>query len=319
MLVNLLFRFFSVFLLLLVSSGCSYAAQTSAKTTNKVQQKNKVVVHKKTVKAPLKKPVKPVSKKSQGATKSPKAKSAAPIKKVASKKTTPKAAKQVKKTAVVPKSKTTPSKKTPPKKIVSTKRTSPRVHSVKKKSFQSERLIILDAGHGGYDLGCRLASCNEKSLALSTTLMAKKYLNEKGYKVILTRSRDVFLTLKRRTQIANETKSKLFVSFHFNAAKNTAAKGIEVFYYQSKDKWRSNSSKKLAVRVLSKMIDRTGANNRGVKVGNFHVIRETKMPAVLIEGGFITHEGERNKLKDINYRSKLARAVADGIDSYFNL
>lgn len=189
----------------------------------------------------------------------------------------------------------------------------------KRVSPNNDKLIIIDAGHGGYDVGARVSSCNEKSLALSTALMTKKYLTAMGYRVILTRSRDIFIPLQRRTTIANQTKSKLFVSVHFNSAKSKQAKGIEVFFYNSKDKWRSGASKKLARRVLSKLIARTGAHDRGVKDGNFHVIRETKMPAILVEGGFITHDEERHKLTDVTYREKLARGIAEGIDNYFKV
>ncbi|MCH9630253.1 MAG: hypothetical protein S4CHLAM37_02470 [Chlamydiia bacterium] len=203
-----------------------------------------------------------------------------------------------------------------PAKVVTQKKTTTTPQK-KKVSPNNDKLIIIDAGHGGYDVGARVSACNEKSLALSTSLMTKKYLTAMGYRVILTRSRDIFIPLQRRTTIANQTKSKLFVSVHFNSAKSKQAKGIEVFYYNSKDKWRSGSSKKLARRVLSKLIARTGATDRGVKDGNFHVIRETKMPAILVEGGFITHEEERHKLTDSSYREKLARGIAEGIDNYF--
>lgn len=186
-------------------------------------------------------------------------------------------------------------------------------------AIKDQKLIVIDAGHGGYDLGARMSACDEKSLALSTALITKKYLTEMGYRVILTRSRDFFMPLEKRTAIANETKSKLFVSIHFNAAKNPVAKGIEVFYYASADKFRTGSSKKLAARVLSKVIDRTVAESRGIKEGNFYVIRETHMPAILIEAGFMTHPEELHLLRDINYRDKIARGIAEGIDSYFKL
>ena len=279
-------------------------------TANKTVSKATTPAKKVTPKPAASKPaVKPVAKKVTTANKTV-SKTTTPVKKV-----TPKPA--VSKTAVKPAAKkVTTANKTVSKASTPVKKTTT-IKSVKKESYKNDKLIILDAGHGGYDLGCRLSSCNEKSLALSTTLMIKKYLNNMGYRVLLTRSRDIFISLKRRTEIANETKSKLFVSIHYNAAKNTDAKGIEVFYYKSKDKWRTGSSKKLAVRVLSKLIDRTGAKNRGVKDGNFFVIRETNMPAVLIEGGFITHENERSLLKDSGYREKIARGIAEGIDSYF--
>lgn len=183
----------------------------------------------------------------------------------------------------------------------------------------SDKLIIIDAGHGGYDLGAKIAACNEKSLALSTALLVKKHLSDMGYRVILTRSRDIFLPLQKRTEIANQTKGKLFVSVHFNSAKSPDAKGIEIFYHDSQDKTRSASSKELARKVLTKILDRTGALSRGVKGGNFFVIRETKMPAILVEGGFITSEEERKLLIDVNYRDKLAKGIAEGIDHYFKV
>jgi N-acetylmuramoyl-L-alanine amidase len=184
-------------------------------------------------------------------------------------------------------------------------------------ALKDQKLVVIDPGHGGYDLGARMAACDEKSLSLSTALLVKKYLTEMGYRVILTRSRDSFLPLEKRAAIANETKSKLFVSIHFNAAKNPVAKGIEVFFHASEDKIKSGFSKKLAARVLSKIIDKTMAESRGVKEGNFYVIRETRMPSILIEAGFMTHPEELHLLKDINYRDKIARGIAEGIESYF--
>lgn len=181
----------------------------------------------------------------------------------------------------------------------------------------SKQVIFIDPGHGGFDLGARTHGVSEKSLALSTSLLVRKYLKERGYRVIMTRMRDVFIPLNQRSTIANRTKSHLFVSIHFNSAKNTDAHGIEVFYYDSKDKIRSSASRKLARIVQDRLIEKTGARDRGVKGGNFHVIRETQMPAILVEGGFITNEAERHKLNDLNYRDKLASAITDAIDSYF--
>lgn len=192
-----------------------------------------------------------------------------------------------------------------------------KVAQAPQEKIKEQRLVVLDPGHGGYDLGAHMAACDEKSLALSTALLAKKYLTELGYRVILTRSRDIFMPLEQRTQIANETKGKLFASIHYNAAKNPIAKGVEVFYYVSADKFRTGASKKLAARVLSKIVDKTVAESRGIKEGNYYVIRETKMPAILIEAGFMTHPEELHLLKDINYRDKIARGIAEGIDSFF--
>lgn len=180
-------------------------------------------------------------------------------------------------------------------------------------------LIILDPGHGGFDVGAIANHLEEKVLALQTAILVKRHLSRMGYRrVILTRSRDVFLPLKKRTAIANETKSRLLISLHYNSFKNSDPKGIEVYYYDKGSKWRSSHSKKLAQQVLSHMLIQTGAASRGVKHGNFHMIRETQMPAILVEGGFITHPDEHSQLKDQKYLSRLAQGIAEGIDQYFH-
>ncbi|NGX51710.1 MAG: Sporulation-specific N-acetylmuramoyl-L-alanine amidase [Chlamydiae bacterium] len=182
---------------------------------------------------------------------------------------------------------------------------------------RTRQLVVIDPGHGGFDIGAKVQSLEEKALALKMATLLKKYLHDMGYRVILTRSRDVFVSLKRRTAIANDTKSKLFVSVHFNAFKGENVKGIEVYYYNKGSTWRKNASKRLAETVLKSLIVATSASSRGVKCGNFHVIRETKMPAILIEGGFITNQQERNHLKKKKYVQAMARSIAKGIDKYF--
>ncbi|MEX0961294.1 MAG: N-acetylmuramoyl-L-alanine amidase [Simkaniaceae bacterium] len=178
-------------------------------------------------------------------------------------------------------------------------------------------LIVLDPGHGGMDKGASSHGVDEKHPALQTALKAKQYLMQKGYRVILTRVTDVFIPLSKRASIANQNRCKLFVSIHFNAAKSTNAKGIEVFYFNAKEPWRLQSSKKLATCLLHRLVAQTGARSRGVKTANFHVIRETNMPAVLVEGGFLTNPGERTLLSDEKYLDRLAKALAEGIDRYY--
>lgn len=180
--------------------------------------------------------------------------------------------------------------------------------------------IMIDAGHGGTDRGTRAKSpfCEEKRLCLQTSRLVKKYLDQLGYRVIMTRSTDVFVPLSRRVEMADQVGATLFVSVHYNSAPSPEAKGIEIFYSESKEqKVRSAASKKLAQTILSKVIQRTSAHSRGVKKRNFFVIRETSMPAVLIEGGFISNPEERSYLKDHEYIDKIARGIADGIDQYY--
>lgn len=179
--------------------------------------------------------------------------------------------------------------------------------------------IVIDAGHGGTDRGTRANApfCEEKRICLQTSRLVKKYLDQLGYRVIMTRMTDVFIPLPRRVEIADQARASLFVSIHYNSAPVPSAKGIEIFYSESKaEKVRTAASKKLAQSILSRVIQRTSAQSRGVKKRDFFVIRETSMPAVLIEGGFISNQEERENLKDHLYIDKIARGIADGIDQY---
>lgn len=183
-------------------------------------------------------------------------------------------------------------------------------------AYVRKGLVILDAGHGGYDLGAHNQFCEEKVIALKTTMLVKKYLQDKGYRVRLSRQDDTFIPLKERALHANRIHAKVFVSIHYNAARNPSAHGIEVFYYDKNLDWRMHSSKRLASCILSRLLDKTHAASRGIKGGNFLVIRETSMPAILIEAGFITNHEECKKLKDPSYINCIARAIADGIDKF---
>lgn len=181
-------------------------------------------------------------------------------------------------------------------------------------------LIIIDPGHGGEDKGTESPfkpSYQEKSLTLATSRIVRDFLKQMGYQTQMTRSDDTYIPLKMRASIANEAKPALFVSIHYNSAPSKEANGIEIFYYRSEtDKERTEASKRLASVVLDKVIERTQAKSRGVKTANFAVIRETNMPAVLIEGGFLTNQEEMQKIKDPAYIKQLALGIAQGVDQF---
>lgn len=183
-------------------------------------------------------------------------------------------------------------------------------------------LIVIDAGHGGVDQGTLSDSkpaYQEKSLTLATAKIVRDYLQKLGYRVKMTRNEDVFIALSTRATIANEAGAALFVSIHFNSAPNPEAYGIEIFYYLGEgDPNRAARSKELAGQVLSEVLERCKAKSRGVKKGNFAVIRETKMPAILIEGGFLTNQEELGKIKDPQYLKQLAWGITQGVDKYLN-
>jgi len=180
--------------------------------------------------------------------------------------------------------------------------------------------VIIDVGHGGTDRGARghMPYCEEKKICLLTAHLVKQYLDQLGYHVVMTRNTDDFIPLPKRVEIAQQAQANIFVSVHFNSSRSPEADGIEVFFCDSKDdKTRANASRKLADSILTRLIRRTSATSRGVKKGNFYVIRETSMPAVLVEGGFISNPEERVLLKSRDYQEKIARGIADGIDQYF--
>lgn len=181
-------------------------------------------------------------------------------------------------------------------------------------------LVILDPGHGGRDVGTQSISkprYQEKHLNLTTAQFVKTFLLQQGYQVWMTREEDVFVSLEKRATLANQRNPVIFVSIHYNSAPSAEANGIEVFYYQSKEnKERTDKSKRLAQIILKNALSQTRANSRGIKAGNYAVIRETTMPAVLIEGGFVTNEAELQKLKDPLYLKKIAWGITQGINEY---
>lgn len=180
--------------------------------------------------------------------------------------------------------------------------------------------IVLDGGHGGTDKGTvgKTPYCEEKRLCLLTARLVRQYLEQLGYHVVMTRTTDHFIPLPKRVEIASQAKANLFVSVHYNSCRSPEVQGVEVFFYDSKeDKVRTAASKKLADSVLGKVLRRTGAHSRGVKKGNFYVIRETDMPAIIVEGGFISNAQERALLKSRDYQERIARGIADGVHAYF--
>ena len=183
-------------------------------------------------------------------------------------------------------------------------------------------LIVLDPGHGGKDNGAEAKDASktmEKNLNLTTALYVRYYLKKFGFETAMTRRDDTFIPLKQRSSWANSINPVLFVSIHYNSAPNDKADGIEIFYFKSDaDKDRSAQSKKLGESIMKNMTSISGANGRGVKHGNLAVVRETNMPAVLVEGGFISNPSDLQHLQNDVYLKKLAWGIAIGIREYVN-
>ncbi len=182
-------------------------------------------------------------------------------------------------------------------------------------------VIVVDAGHGGKDGGTGSARYDfeEKELTLETALLIRNCLHQLGYKTVMTRTHDIYVPLSKRAEIANTVGGDLFVSIHYNHAASKEAKGVEVFYYKegkSSPSQRVAESKNLAGSILKRVIANTGAESRGLKEANFAVLRETEIPAILIEAGFLSNPIERERVRDPKYQHSIAWGIARGIDQY---
>lgn len=180
-----------------------------------------------------------------------------------------------------------------------------------KNSKFKETIVVLDAGHGGHDPGAVSPNgSKEKDVVLRATLMLKQKLQNAGFKVYLTRERDNYVKLYDRAGIANQLPADIFISIHANAAKNTAANGVETLYAPD----TSRNNKALARAIQDQLVDKTNAYDRGiVSRPDLVVTRETQMSAVLVELGFLTNSEEEIRLLSDIYLEKCAESIVDGI------
>ncbi|CCB93349.1 hypothetical protein SALIVB_1060 [Streptococcus salivarius CCHSS3] len=194
------------------------------------------------------------------------------------------------------------------------------------------KVIYLDAGHGGYDPGASYFGISEKSLTLAIQSRVKAKLEAEGYQVVTTRTSDTYVDLTDRSRAANASESDIFVSIHINASGSSAAQGIETYYYQPYAEYpsrinatyhanptRLSMSDTLANAIQSSLINATGAQNQGVKRQTFAVLRETTAPAVLLELGFLSNPQEAARLNTSAYQETLANAIVAGIKRYYSI
>lgn len=174
-----------------------------------------------------------------------------------------------------------------------------------------DKVIVLDAGHGGTDYGAIREGINEKDINLDVTRRVEDILRRKGYKVGMTRTNDIYVSLEDRCNISESMNPLLFVSVHVNSCAGTEPKGIETHYYH-------DNSVELANTIHSKMIKAIQTPNRGLFRSKFYVINHTTVPAVLLEIGFISNEAERAELITPKRKQATAQAIAEGIIEYIN-
>ena len=187
--------------------------------------------------------------------------------------------------------------------------------------ISGDALIILDAGHGGLDSGkIGISGQEEKDINLKIALKIKKLLEEQGISVSMTRSADERLSetqtedLKARTEIMNGSKAVLAVSIHQNSFRDSSVSGAQVFYYPDSDEGR-----KAADAIQEELNDMQPDNRKEIKANDtYYILKNTEIPVVIVECGFLSNYAEAEKLADDSYQSVVAGTVARGILQYIN-
>jgi len=179
------------------------------------------------------------------------------------------------------------------------------------------KLIYLDPGHGGKDPGAigRTYGTFEKDVTLALSLEIEQILKGAGYNVYATRHEDSTVDLVTRSSVINNMKADIAVSIHCNSATDPKPDYFAVYVYKL-----GGEAEKLAYKVITRVATATGwkwgADDDGIREKDLHMVRETKMPAILIECGFISNPAQEKQLATPDFRKKLAKAIADGIMDY---
>ncbi|MDG4507249.1 GBS Bsp-like repeat-containing protein [Streptococcus suis] len=193
--------------------------------------------------------------------------------------------------------------------------------------------VYIDPGHGGRDSGASYGGVHEKNLALSVSNKLRENLLKYGINVLMTRTGDYDVDFKtERSRMTNASNADLFISIHFNAtgAGVSNATGIETYWYQYDPEYQPKINKEmhnnptrlaeseiLANKVQESLIKETGAVNRGVRRETFAVLRETAIPAILVELGFMDNPSELQVIKQDSYHTRLAKALAQGVMNWY--
>jgi len=199
------------------------------------------------------------------------------------------------------------------------------------KNEKINKVVYLDPGHGGRDSGAYYGGIREETLNLKISNLIKAGMEKLGYEVIMSRTKDIYIDLLERARDANNKNPDIFVSVHNNAMpNNSSVNGIMTYYYKYYPEWqpvinpemhndptRIEQSRQLADAIQKSLILATGARDLGLRRNTFAVLRETKMPAVLLELGFMSNPTELSKLNTTSYQTILANAVVKGIHNHF--
>lgn len=184
---------------------------------------------------------------------------------------------------------------------------------------RNDNLIVLDPGHGGIDGGkIGVNGAEEKKINLEISLKIKEILEDAGMTVVMTRNDDQRLAesqvedLKKRAAIMNEQNAVLTVSIHQNSYHEESVSGAQVFYYTD------SAEGKLAAQILQEALKALDSENTKEAKGNntYYILKQTEVPVVIVECGFLSNFAEAEKLTDDSYQQELAEAISAGIDDY---
>lgn len=186
--------------------------------------------------------------------------------------------------------------------------------SVKKKQPEISNLfsVVIDAGHGGNDVGATRNNIYEKDITLKISKMVEKNLNKKNVKTYMVRDKDKTVSLAERCEFSNEKKPNLFVSIHVNSSTNDTSYGVETHWYKEDSKQYAE----YVHREMQKKIKSWKTIDRGLFKSQFYVINHTEAPAILCEIGFISNKNEREEIIKTKRQEEIAEAIADGIYNY---
>ncbi len=180
--------------------------------------------------------------------------------------------------------------------------------------------VCIDPGHGGKDPGAMSRwGLAEKEVVLATALLLAAELRERKFDVVLTRERDVFIELEDRPAVASRRGADLFVSIHANAMRDASYRGLEIFYWYGSWGAASPAVRREGVELaqaIRRACERAGLRVRSMRGADYKVLRYSKVPATLVEIGFLTNRAEEQALRTTAYRQRVARAIADGIAAY---
>ncbi|WP_052447252.1 N-acetylmuramoyl-L-alanine amidase family protein [Clostridium polynesiense] len=182
--------------------------------------------------------------------------------------------------------------------------------------------VTLDPGHGGIDSGAHVGELYEKDVTLKIAEYMKMGLIYGGSKIVMTRTDDEVNPDERKrlreiTDIANKSESNIFVSIHLNSFENGEPKGVTTYYYTKGHEEQAKDRERLAKVVQNNLISKDGWKDNSIKTENLQVLRDTKMPSILVEAGYISNPEDRGKLQQDKYLFNIAESINAGIFEYF--